>query len=209
MVRVLIADDHATVREGLRRILESQPGLEVVAEAADARELRLRAAEASPDVVVLDYNIPGSKGFGLLRELREARPGVAVLVLSMHPEEELGVAALRAGAAGYVGKEAAAEALVAAIRKVGAGGRYISPRLADKVALGVALGGAERPEALSARELEILRLIASGAAPKEICFKLGISRNTVATYRVRLLRKLGLRGNADLVRYALEQGLLE
>lgn len=209
MIRALIADDHVAVRRGLRQILEAATGIEVAGEAASAEELRGRFAGAAPDVVVLDYNMPGARGFGLLDEVRRAWPNAAVLVLSMHPEEELALAAVRAGAAGYVGKDAAPEALVAAVRKVASGARYLSESLAQKVALGVASGKPVLEEALSAREREILRLIAAGATPKEICFRLKLSRNTVGTYRARLLKKLGVRSNAELVRYALRRHLLD
>lgn len=209
MIRVLIADDHVAVRRGLRQILAGELGIEVAAEAADAGEVRARMEAAPAEVVVLDYNMPGAHGFDLLAELRRRWPRAAVLVLSMHPEGELGMAALRAGAAGYIGKDAPPEALVAAVRRVAAGERYISDSLAASVALDVADGRPQGEETLSAREREILRLIAAGAAPKEICFRLKLSRNTVGTYRARLMKKLGVRTNADLIRFALEHHLLD
>lgn len=209
MIRVLVADDHVAVRRGLRQILAAEVDIEVAGEAASAEEVRARMAEAPAQVVVLDYNMPGVHGFALLEELRRRWPQAAVLVLSMHPEGELGMAALRAGAAGYIGKDAPPEALAAAVRRVAAGGRYISDALATRVALDVAQGKPLGDETLSAREREILRLIAAGAAPKEICFKLKLSRNTVGTYRARLLKKLGVRTNAELIRFALERHLLD
>ena len=208
-IRVLIADDHVAVRRGLRQILSGHPDIAVTAEAANAEELRACFAGAPPDVVLLDYNMPGVKGFSLMDEVRLAWPKTAVLVLSIHPEEELGIAAVRAGAAGYVGKDAPAEALLGAVRKVAAGGHYISDKLADSVAFSVASRKPYHDEVLSAREGEVLRLIASGATPKEICFRLKLSRNTVSTYRARLLKKLGVRTNAELVRYALDRRLLD
>lgn len=211
MIRVLVVDDHVAVRRGLRDILEDEVGIAVVGEAASADELRQRFTGEPPDVVVLDYNMPGVQGFALLEQARHAWPRTPVLILSMHAEEDLALEAIAAGAAGFIAKKAEPEALVAAVRRVAAGARYVSPAFAEKVALGMAEGrpvGELALSTLSAREREILRRIARGERPKEICFALGLSRNTVTSYRARLLKKLGLRNNAELVRFALDRGLL-
>lgn len=210
MIRVLVVDDHVAVRYGLRDIFKDAVGITVAGEAASAAELRQRFVGEPPDIVLLDYNMPGIRGFALLEEARQAWPRTPVLLLSVNAEEDLALAAIAAGAAGYIGKRAEPAALVAAVRRVAAGGRYVSPVLAEKLALSVARGASAGAleTTLSTRERYILRRIARGEKPKQIGFALGLSRNTVASYRARLLKKLGLRNNAELVRFALDRGLL-
>jgi DNA-binding NarL/FixJ family response regulator len=209
MIRVIVADDHPIVREGLRRILERQVGIEVVAEASRGDALPALARERTADVVVLDIGMPGPDFLELIPEILAARTGVRVLVLSGHPEEAYAVHALRAGAAGYLNKADATDSLVAAVRRVQEGGRYISAALAEHLAQQVAdEGRAPRHVTLSGRELEVLRFVGAGLSQKEIAARLRVNAKTVSTYRSRILSKLDLRTTADLVRYALEHHLV-
>jgi len=209
-IRILLIDDHALVRDGLRRIIEEESRFVVVGEAATGAE-GLRLALSGPcDVVVLDLSLPDRSGLEILKTIRSARPLVPVLVVTMHGEEEYGVRAMRADAAGYLTKESAGEELVAAIRSIIAGRRYVSPRLADLIALHVARSTREKPHGkLSDREYEILCAIGSGLTLAEIGRRLGLSIKTVSTYRARLLDKLQLESTTQLVRYALEHRLVE
>jgi two-component system invasion response regulator UvrY len=208
VIRILIADDHAVVREGLKRILAETEGMKVVAEAADGPEVFTRLEETECDVVVLDVSMPGMSGVEVLRRLQRERPGVRVLVLSVHPEDQYAVRVLRAGAAGYLTKESAPEELVTALKEVRAGGRYLTATLAEKLADGRAVDR-ERPahEVLSNREYEVLRMFGSGKTVSEIASELGLSVKTVSTYRTRILEKLRLRTTAEIIRYAVDQGL--
>jgi len=209
-VRILLIDDHALVREGLRRIIEEERRFVVAGEAATGAEGLRLALYAPCDVVVLDLSLPDRSGLEILKTIRGARPAVAVLVVTMHGEEEYGVRAMRADAAGYLTKEAAGEELVAAIHSVIAGRRFISPRLADLIAVHVAHATGEKPHGkLSDREYEILCAIGSGLTLAEIGRRLGLSIKTVSTYRSRLLDKLQLESTTQLVRYALEHHLVE
>jgi two-component system, NarL family, invasion response regulator UvrY len=207
-MRVLIADDHAVVRRGLKQILLDEFGALEVGEAADAHET-LRLAHASDwDLVVLDISMPGRSGLEVLKELKQTRPRLPVLILTTHPEEQYAVRVLKAGAAGYMTKESAPEHLVEAVRRVTAGGRYITPTLADLLVTNLA--AADRPphEALSDREFQVLRLIASGKTVGQIADALSLSPNTVSTYRTRILEKTGMKTNAELTHYAIGKGLV-
>lgn len=209
MIRVLVADDHAVVRRGVKGILEAEPDLVVVGEARDGAEL-LALVERQPcDAVVLDVTLPGRSGLEVLKDLKRQRPRLPVLVLSIHPEDQLAVRVLKAGGAGYMTKETAPAELVKAVRKVVAGGRYVSPRLAERLAEDVQ-DDTERPrhEGLSNREYEVLCLIASGKTVGEIAAQLSLSVKTISTYRARLLEKMGLRNNAELTRYAIQSRLV-
>jgi len=209
-VRIVLIDDHALVREGLRRIVEEEPRFVVAGEAATGAEGLRLALYAPCDVVVLDLSLPDRSGLEILKTIRSARPAVPVLVVTMHGEEEYGVRAMRADAAGYLTKESAGDELVAAIRAVIAGRRYISPRLADLIAVHVAHSSREKSHGkLSDREYEILCAIGSGLTLAEIGRRLGLSIKTVSTYRSRLLDKLQLESTTQLVRYALEHRLVE
>lgn len=205
-IRVLVADDHAVVRRGLRQILEAEPDIEVVAEATNGAEAVALVRERSVDAVLLDITMPGRSGLEVLRELNGVRPEMRVLVLSMHPEERYAVRVLKEGAAGYLTKESAPEELVRAVRKVAAGGRYIGASLAERLAGELSTQG-RRPahELLSGREYEILCRLAAGKTATEL--SLGV--NTVSTYRARVLQKLGLDNNAELMRYALHHKLID
>lgn len=207
-MRVLIADDHAVVRRGLKQILLDEYGALEVGEAGDAHETLRLAREEPWDIVVLDISMPGRSGLEVLKELKQTRPRLPVLILTTHPEEQYAVRVLKAGAAGYMTKESAPEHLVEAVRKVTAGGRYITPTLADLLVTQIA--GAEKPphESLSDREFQVLRLIASGKSVGQIAEELSLSSNTVSTYRARVLEKMGMRTNAELTHYAISNGLV-
>ena len=211
-LRIMLADDHALVREGLKQLIDGEPDMEVVGEAGDGLQACQQVAALRPDVLVLDLSMPGLSGLQATEQLRQAGTPVKVLVLSMHEEEGYLRQLLRAGASGYVLKRAAAGELTRAVRTVAAGGMYIDPMLAGKfVDLYVdhpATGRRPAGHELSARETEVLRLLAWGYINKEIAQKLNISIKTVETYKARLMAKLELRSRVDIVRYALRQGWL-
>ncbi|HET6452130.1 MAG TPA: response regulator transcription factor [Spirochaetia bacterium] len=210
MLRILLCDDHPIVREGLKNILLQQSDIKVVEEAGSGGELLQKNASARFDVIILDITLPDMNGLEVLKNLRSAAPAPAVLVLSMHPEEQYATRALKAGAAGYLQKESAPAELMTAVRKIARGGRYVTPSLAEKLALDLAGPGDREPhELLSDREYQVLTLIASGRGIKEIALELALSAPTVATYRSRLMAKLGLASTVDLVRYALEHKLVD
>ncbi|HET7110576.1 MAG TPA: response regulator transcription factor [Gemmatimonadales bacterium] len=209
MIRLLIADDHPVVREGLRRIVEDAPGLEVVSEVASGHELLTQLRRVAADIILLDVSMPGPGFLELLQRLRIEHPTVAVLVLSVHPEDQYAVRALRAGAAGYLTKDHSPEELTEAIRRVHRGHRYVSQGLAERLAADLAVGAGEvQHEALSNREYEVLCLLGSGRQVKEIASTLQLSPKTVSTYRTRILEKMNATSNADLVRYAALHGLI-
>ena len=210
MIRTLIADDHAVVRQGLRQILQDTTDMQVTGEAASGPETLDRVRDDSYDVVVLDITMPGRSGFDVLKELRVERPELPVLVLSMHPEEQFAVRLLKAGAAGYLNKESAPEELVKAIRKVVAGGRYVSPTLAEKLAFEIDAGSDRLAhETLSDREFQVMRMMASGKTVKEIAAELALSVKTISTYRARILTKMNLHTNAELIHYAITNQLVD
>jgi DNA-binding NarL/FixJ family response regulator len=210
MIRVAIADDHPIVRQGLRRIATEGARIAVTGEAATAAELFRLVAGAPVDVVLLDVSMPGSAFVETVRELREKFPSVKVLVLSVHPEDQWALRALRAGASGYLTKDHSPEQLVEAIHRVARGGKYISETLAGKLAGLVDLGTLHAPhEQLSDREFEVLCSLGRGMAVKDLAVQMQLSSKTVSTYRARLLEKMGLRANADLVRYVIEHDLMK
>jgi DNA-binding NarL/FixJ family response regulator len=209
MVRILLADDHQMVREGIRRILSEHADLVVAGEAASASEALALARKAQFDVLILDVNMPDASGLDVIAELRRGEARARVLVVSVHPEEQLGMRALKVGAAGYLNKDCSNATLVEAVRKVAAGGIFVGPRLAEHMALNLtgALDSAAH-ELLSYREFQILCLIGAGVPAQRIAARLHLSVNTGGTYRLRILRKLRLRSNAELVRYAVENKLI-
>ena len=211
MIRVLLADDHSVVRDGLRRLVEGAGDMEVVAEAADGREAIRKTRESTPDVAVVDISMPGLDGLEVLRQLRLENPKLPVLVLTMHEEEQYVVRAIEAGAMGYITKRSAAEQLLQAIRKVHAGGRYLSESASEALATRMAKGaGARSPlDSLSTREIQVLRGLALGKSNREIAETYSISTKTIDTYRARLLKKLTLRNNAELTRFAIQNGIVE
>ncbi|MBU69948.1 MAG: DNA-binding response regulator [Cupriavidus sp.] len=207
MIRVVIADDHAVVRNGLRHILEREADVEVVGEASKAPEVPQIVRETTPDVILLDLSMPGRSGLELVKLIKTDHAGTRVLVLTMHAEEQYVVRAFRAGAAGYLTKDSAATDLIEALRKVAAGGVYVSPGMAEKLALGVQEKTSAPHASLSDRELEVFRRIVNGESLTEIAEALCVSAKTVSTYKMRLLEKLQLRSDAALVRYAIQAGL--
>ncbi|MGE5795028.1 MAG: response regulator [Bacteroidota bacterium] len=208
--RVVIADDHAIVREGLRRILASEPAFSIVAEARDGHEVLAAVRAGGFEVLLLDLSMPGRSGIDLLRHVKSERPELRVLVLSMHAEEQYAVRAIRAGASGYLTKDTAATQLVAALRKIAAGGLFITPAAAEALALGLQSPGEELAhKRLSDREYEVFLLLAGGASVTGIAERLNLSVKTVSTHKTHILEKMGLGSLADLVRYAVAHKLLD
>jgi len=207
MIRVLLADDHALVREGLRRLLEASADIVVAGEAASGDEALARVRAEDYDVAVLDMSMPGLAGIELIKRVKAEKPALRVLVLSMHDERQFAARALKAGASGYLTKDSAAAQLVAAIRKIAAGGVHISENAAASLVAGVAGDGPPHTR-LSDREFQVFRLLATGKSPTEIANELHLSVKTVSTHKARVLEKLGVSGTAQLVRYALEHKLL-
>ncbi|KAK49216.1 LuxR family transcriptional regulator [Caballeronia jiangsuensis] len=208
VIRVLLVDDHAVVRNGVRLMLGTSDDIEVAGEAQTASDALLLARTQSFDVALVDVALPDRNGLELVRPLRAQQPTLAVLMLSIYAEEVYALRAIKHGAAGYLTKSVSAETLIAAVRKVHSGGKFITASLAERFAqhLGEALGPAH--ETLSDRELEVLKLIAGGESLANIATMLHLSPNTVTTYRARICQKIGLKSNAQLARYALEHGLL-
>ena len=211
MIRVLLADDHSIVRAGLRSLIEETGEMEVVVEAADGQEAIREALKEKPDVAVIDISMPGMDGLEVINQLHASLPDLPVLVLTMHEEEQYVVRSISSGARGYMTKRSAPEQLVKAIQQVHAGGRYISSEAAELLALRVARGerGQSPLDSLSNREVQVLRALALGQTNREIAENYNISVKTVDTYRFRLLKKLNLRNNADLSRFAIQTGLIK
>ena len=209
MIRVLVADDHAVVRQGLKQILSEEPDILEVGEAGSVGEALRLSREADWDVVILDITMPDGSGLDILRELRHEKPQLPVLVLSVHSEDQYALRALRSGAAGYLTKECAPQELVEAVRRVVSGGKYVGLDLAERLA--EVLAGdrnSQAHEQLSDREFQILCLIGSGKSASEIAQELSLSPKTVSTYRRRVLDKMHMNGNAELTRYVLEHKLV-
>jgi DNA-binding NarL/FixJ family response regulator len=210
MIRVLIADDHAIVRRGLIEILLRELKDPVCGEAENAQQVLAQVQSQPWDMVILDVSMPGRSGIDVLTDLKVAKPKLPVLVLSMHPEDQYGKRVLKAGAAGYMNKNSAPEELIKAIRKVLAGGRYVSQALAEKLALDLSEKHVQLPhESLSAREFEVLRMIASGKTVSQIADGLHLSVATISTYRARILEKMKMTTNAELMQYAFRNRLVE
>ena len=210
MLKILIADDHAIVRQGLKQMVTETRDMIVAGEASNGQELLNKIKEDDYDVVVLDITMPGRNGMDVLRQLRSERPGLPVLMLSIHPEEQYALRALRAGASGYLTKESAPDELVVAIRKVSLGGKYISSSLAEKLAFELEAGREQAlHETLSDREHQVLCMIASGKTVMEIAQELSLSEKTVSTYRTRILEKMQMKNNAELTYYAIKNQLVE
>ena len=209
MIRVLIVDDHAILRRGLSDLLSDEFHGAMLGEASDARQALEQLRRKEWDVALLDITLPGKSGLDLLKEVKAAWPRLPVLVLSAHPEDQFAVRVLKAGAAGYMTKESAPEELAKAVRKILAGGRYVSPALAEKLASRVDKDVTRTPhETLSDREYEIMCLIASGKTVTEIAGELSLSAKTISTYRVRVLEKLGVKNSAAIVQYAIRNSLV-
>ncbi|MBI2752446.1 MAG: response regulator transcription factor [Betaproteobacteria bacterium] len=207
MIRVLIADDHTLVREGLRQLLAATVDIQVAGEAANGDEALALVKANDFDLAVVDLSMPGLSGIDLIKRLKTEKPALRILVLSMHGEQQYAARALKAGASGYVTKDSASEQLVAAVRKVAGGGVQISEAAAAQL-VGAAHAGEAAPHTLlSDREFEIFRLLVAGKGLSEIAAKLHLSVKTVSTHKTRLLHKMGMESTVDLVRYALEKKL--
>ncbi len=209
MINVLIADDHALIREGLKKILKSEPDMTLVGEASNVHELYDQLRKVDATIVLLDISMPGESGLDALKELRQKHPKLPVLILSVHPEQRFAVRALRAGASGYITKESAVEELVQAIRKIVGGGKYVSLSLAEQLATELETGSRPPHELLSDREYQVMCMIAAGKKSSEIAEELSVSLSTVNTYRNRIFEKMKMQSNVELTRYALENELIE
>jgi DNA-binding NarL/FixJ family response regulator len=211
LIRVLLADDHSIVRAGLRRIVEESGDMEVIAEASNGREAIRLVHDELPDVAVIDISMPGLDGLEVVSQLQRHYPELPILILTMHEEGQYVVRAIQAGARGYITKQSAPEQLVRAIRKVFSGSRYLTDEAAEALALQVARGSREQSplDSLSMRELQVLRRLAMGHTNREIASAYGISIKTVDTYRSRLLKKLNLRNNAEISRFAIQNKLID
>lgn len=209
LIKVLIADDHAVVRQGLKQILAETTDMVVGGEAGNTQEVLDKVRRENWDVVVLDITMPGRGGLDIIKELKQERPRSSVLILSMHSEDQFAVRALKAGASGYLSKESAPELLVKAIRKVYSGGRYISASLAEKLAFNLGDDTEGPPhEKLSDREYQVMCMIASGKTVKDIGEELSLSVKTISTYRARILEKMKMKTNAELTHYAIRNQLV-
>lgn len=210
MIRILIADDHTIVREGLKQILAETPDMIVADEASNGQEVFAKVSKNEYDVVLLDISMPGRSGLEVLKQLKGERPKLPILILSMYSEEQYAMRALRAGASGYMTKESAPDELIEAIRKVSQGRKYVSPSLAEKLAVSLELGKEKPPhEMLSDREYQVMCMIASGKTIKEIAEELSLSVKTISTYRSRILEKLNFKTNAAITHYAVQNRLVE
>ena len=209
MIKILIADDHAIVREGLKQIVSQESDMRITGEAESAGAMFDILGDAVFDIIVLDISMPGKSGLEALKELRQKYPDIPVLILSIYGEDQYGIRALRAGAAGFLKKVSAPGELVAAIRKIIQGGRYISESLAEKIADHLSSGSRLPHETLSDREYQVLRMIGNGRTVSEIATDLKLSVKTISTYRARVLEKMHMRTNAELTRYAVQQGLAD
>jgi two-component system invasion response regulator UvrY len=210
LIKILIADDHRIVREGLKQILAETPDMIVTDEANNAQEVLKKVWDNEYDVLLLDISMPGRSGLDILKQLKSDRPKLSVLVLSMYSEEQYALRALKAGASGYMTKESATDELIEAIRKVSTGRKYISPSVAEKLAFSLE-SGHERPpqETLSDREFQVMCMIASGKTIKAIAEELSLSIKTVSTYRARILEKMRMKNNSELTHYAIQNKLVE
>lgn len=208
-MNIIIVDDHELIREGLKKVIAKEIDIQLVGEAVDADGLFKLLAKVEVDVVVLDISLPGRSGLDLITEIKIQKPEAKILILSMHPEDRFAVRALRAGASGYITKGTASKSFMEAVRKIYDGRKYISPTLAEHLAFELDMNY-DKPlhERLSNREFEVMRLIAEGKAISDIAENLCISVNTVTTYRSRVMEKMKMTSNAEIVRYSLEQKLI-
>jgi DNA-binding NarL/FixJ family response regulator len=210
MIKILIADDHPVVRKGLGEIVKKAFDMVMVDEASNGQEVLERVLKNDYDVVLLDISMPGRSGLDILKELKGQKPKLSVLVLSIYPEEQYAVRVLKAGASGYLTKESAQDELISAIQKVSTGRKYITPSLAERLALDLEMGAEKPPhESLSDREYQVMCMIASGKTVKEIAEELFLSVKTVSTYRARLLDKMRMKSSAELTHYAIKYRLVD
>ncbi|MBW2029505.1 MAG: response regulator transcription factor [Deltaproteobacteria bacterium] len=210
MIRILIADDHAIVREGLKQIISDDPEMVVSAEASTGSQALDRLSKGAYDVVILDVSMPGGSGLEVLKQIRRTWPELPVIILTMYPEEHYAIRALKAGASGYLTKENAPEELVAAIKKAAQGGKYVSASLAEKLASYLE-ADTRKPlhERLSDREYEVMCMIGRGRTSTQIARELNLSVKTISTYRSRILEKMGMENNAEIIRYAVKNCLVD
>lgn len=209
MLRILIADDHAIIRKGLKQILVEEYPTAFIDEVGDAEAVLKKALKSEWDIIISDLSMPGRSGLDVVRDIKQNFPKIPVLILSIHPEEQYGVRVLRAGAAGYLSKEAAADELINAVKRVLLGRKYISPSIAEKMAEELDRDSDKPPhELLSDREFHVFKLLAEGKGVSEIAESLSLGITTVSTYRSRIISKMKLKTNADLTRYALENHLI-
>ncbi len=209
MIKILVVDDHAIVRAGLKQLLADTDDMLVGGEAGSGNEAIKKVREESWDVVLLDMTMPDRSGLDVLKQIKKEQPGLPVLVLSMHPEEQYAIRVLKTGASGYLNKRCVLDQLISVIRKVAKGGSYISESVAEKLAFGSHLDAEKSPhELLSDREFQVFHLLASGMTVSGIARKLSLSAKTISTHRSNLLKKMNMRNNADLMRYAAENGLV-
>ena len=210
MIRIVIADDHAIVREGLKRIVTSAEDMAVVGEAADGTQVMQQVRGSDFDVLVLDLSMPGRSGMELIKLVRGEKPKLRILVLSMHEELQYAVRAIKSGASGYLTKESAPLQLIQVLRKIASGGAFISTDVAEQLALGSMLGGsAAVHERLTDREFEVFRLIAVGRSVTEIAARLNLSAKTISTHKANLMQKMNLQNQSELIRYAIRHGVTE
>lgn len=210
-ISVVLADDHTMIRQGLRKIIESTADIQVVGEVVNGLEVLGEVEQKSPDILVLDINMPGKNGFEIIKDFQIMgySAKTKILVLSMHPEEKFALRSIKAGASGYLSKESAVEELLNALRKIGNGGKYITASLAEKLAFDFASDSGKDPvDELSDREFQVLQLLAKGKPQQEIAAELHLSPSTINTYRSRILEKLKLASTADLIRFAMNKGLI-
>ncbi len=211
MIKVLLADDHSIVREGLRRVLEDSNEIQVIAEASDGEEAFDQAMNKNPDAAVIDISMPGMDGLEVVARMTSYCPQIPVLILTMHEEDQYVIRAIEAGAMGFLTKQSAPEQLVEAVKKIHAGGRYLTEKASEALALRVIRGDQNKnlAESLSMRELQVLRKLALGSTNREIAISYNISIKTVDTYRARILKKLSLRNNAELSRFAIQNKIVD
>jgi DNA-binding NarL/FixJ family response regulator len=210
LIRIVIADDHTIVREGLKQVLSAAPELQVVGEAQNGHEVLRHVRETEFDLLLLDMSMPGKSGTELIKQVKGEKPKLRVLILSMHEEEQYAVRAIKAGASGYLTKESASAQLVSAIRKVASGGAFISSAVAEQLALG-AMPQSEGTlhSTLSDREFQVLRMLAGGQSVTDIAGQLNLSVKTVSTHKARLMQKMNMASQADLIRYAMAHHLVD
>jgi two-component system, NarL family, invasion response regulator UvrY len=210
MIHILLVDDHEILRRGLRDLLMERFGEMMIGEAKDVREAITLIVQQTWDLVLLDLNLPGRDGLEVLQEARRLRPKMPILILTHHAEDLYGLRAIKMGAAGYLCKQSVSEELVIAVNRILAGGKYISPSLAERMAANFSGDASETShESLSHRELQVLRLVALGKSVREIATELSLSEKTVATYRTRITQKMGLKTNIEIARYSLKHGLVD
>ena len=211
MIKVLIADDHSVVRSGIKQILSEESDMKVTGEARNSQEVIEKISKDKFDVLVLDITMPGKSGLEVLNDIKKIQPNTPILILSMHPEEQFAIRALRSGASGYLTKDGAPEELVIAIRKINGGGKYISESLAEVLAFDLEERGKGRivpHENLSDREFQVMCMIAAGKSVKEIAKELFLSVKTISTYRARILEKMKMKSNSELTYYAIQNKLI-